>query len=124
MPPGAPVCFGELLPESSITEDELRAFAEAEMRERPAWLKHIRIVDAVPMTAVGKIFKPILHQDAVERVVQGILDERGLQGEVEVTAGGPRGMSVRVTLGEGGDQASVQLQEVLDGYLFGATVET
>ena len=119
-----PVCYVELLPESGVTEDELRAFAEAEMSERPAWPKHIRIVDAVPMTAVGKIFKPILRQDAVERVVQGILDERGLQGEVEVTAGGPRGMSVRVTLGEGGDQASVQLQEVLDGYLFGATVET
>jgi hypothetical protein len=47
-----------------------------------------------------------------------------LQGDVEVTAGGPRGMSVRVTLGEGGDQASSQLQQVLDGYLFGATVET
>jgi fatty-acyl-CoA synthase len=119
-----PVCYVELLPDSNVTEDELRAFAEAEISERPAWPKHIRIVDSVPMTAVGKIFKPILRQDAVERVVQGILDERGLQGDVEVTAGGPRGMSVRVTLGEGGDQASSQLQQVLDGYLFGATVET
>ena len=119
-----PVCYVELLPESGVTEDELRAFAEAEISERPAWPKHIRIVDAVPMTAVGKIFKPILRQDAVERVVQGILDERELQGAVEVTAGGPRGMSVRVTLGKGGEQAASQLQEVLDGYLFGATVET
>lgn len=119
-----PVCYVELLPDSSATEDELRAFAEAEISERPAWPKQIRIVDAVPMTAVGKIFKPVLREDAVERVVQGILDERGLQGDVEVAAGGPRGMSVRVTLGEGGDQASSQLQEVLDGYLFGATVET
>ena len=119
-----PVCYVQLLPDSSVTEDELRAFAEAEISERPAWPKEIRIVDAVPMTAVGKIFKPVLRQDAVERVVQGILDERGLQGDVEVTAGGPRGMSVRVTLGEGGDQASSQLQQVLDGYLFGATVET
>ena len=119
-----PVCYVELLPDSTVTEDELRAFAEAEISERPAWPKHIRIVDAVPMTAVGKIFKPILRQDAVERVVQGILDERELQGKVEVSAGGPRGMSVRVTLGEGGDHAASQLQEVLDGYLFGATVET
>ena len=119
-----PVCYVELLPDSSVTEDELRAFAEAEISERPAWPKHIRIVDAVPMTAVGKIFKPILRQDAVERVVQGILDERGLQGDVEVTAGGPRGMSVRVALGQGGEHASSQLQQVLDGYLFEATVET
>ena len=119
-----PVCYVELLPESVVTEDELRAFAEAEISERPAWPKHIRIVDAVPMTAVGKIFKPILRQDAVERVVQGILEERGLQGEVKVAAGGPRGMSVQVTLGKGGDQASSELQEVLDGYLFGAMVKT
>ena len=119
-----PVCYVELLPDSDVTEDQLRAFAEAEISERPAWPKHIRIVDAVPMTAVGKIFKPILRQDAVERVVQGILDERGLQGDVEVTAGGPRGMSVRVTLDKGDDPASSQLQQVLDGYLFGATVET
>ena len=118
-----PVCYVELLPESDVTEDELRAFAEAEISERPAWPRHIRIVDAVPMTAVGKIFKPILRQDAAERVVQGILDERELQGKVEVTTGGPRGMSVRVTLGEDGDHAASQLQEVLDGYLFGATVE-
>ena len=113
-----------LLPDSSVTEDELRAFAEAEISERPAWPKHIRIVDAVPMTAVGKIFKPILRQDAVEQVVQGILDERGLQDDVEVTAGGPRGMNVRVTLSDAGDHASSELQEVLDGCLFGATVET
>ncbi|MGB9344506.1 MAG: acyl-CoA synthetase [Ilumatobacteraceae bacterium] len=119
-----PVCYVELLPDSSVTEDELREFAEAEISERPAWPKHIRIVDAVPMTAVGKIFKPILRQDAVEQVVQELLDERGLQGDVEVTAGGPRGMTVRVTLGESDDQASSELQQVLDGYLFGATVET
>ena len=119
-----PICYVELLPDANVTEDELRTFAEAEISERPAWPKHIRIVETVPMTAVGKIFKPILRQDAVERVVQGILDERGLQGDVEVTAGGPRGMRVRVTLGEGGEHAASQLQEVLDGYLFGATVET
>ena len=119
-----PVCYVELLPDANVTEDELRTFAEAEISERPAWPKHIRIVETVPMTAVGKIFKPTLRQDAAERVVQGILDERGLQGDVEVTAGGPRGMSVRVTLADDGDHASSQLQQVLDGYLFGATVET
>lgn len=119
-----PVCYVELLPGASVSEEELQAFAEAEISERPAWPKHIRIVDAVPMTAVGKIFKPILRQDAVERVVQGLLDERGLQGDVDVTAGGPRGMSVSVTLDEGDGDAAAQLQEVLDGYLFGATVDT
>jgi hypothetical protein len=33
-------------------------------------------------------------------------------------------MNVRVTLSDAGDHASSELQEVLDGCLFGATVET
>ena len=117
-----PVCYVQLLPDATATEDELRAFAEAEISERPAWPKDIRIVDAIPMTAVGKIFKPFLREDTVRRTVQMILAERHLAGEVDVTAGGPRGMSVTVTLADGDDNDTSQLQEVLDGYLFQATV--
>ena len=76
------------------------------------------------MTAVGKIFKPTLRQDAVERAVRAVLDEQGLTGEIEVTAGGPRGMKVAVTLAAGGDPDVARLQDVLDGYLFQATVTT
>jgi fatty-acyl-CoA synthase len=114
----------ELLPDTTATEDELRAFAEAEISERPAWPKDIRIVDAIPMTAVGKIFKPFLREDTVRRTVQTILAERHLGGEVDVTAGGPRGMSVTVTvtLTNDDDTDTSQLQEVLDGYLFQATL--
>jgi fatty-acyl-CoA synthase len=118
-----PVCYVQLLPDTTATEEELRAFAEAEISERPAWPKDIRIVDAIPMTAVGKIFKPVLREDTVRRTVQTILAERHLAGEVDVRAGGPRGMSVTVTLTNGDDNDASQLQEVLDGYLFLATVE-
>jgi fatty-acyl-CoA synthase len=74
------------------------------------------------MTAVGKIFKPSLREDAVRRTVQTILVERHLAGDVVVAAGGPRGMSVTVTLADTDDNNASQLQEVLDGYLFQATV--
>ncbi len=52
----------------------------------------------------------------------GILDERGLTGEVGVSAGGPRGMNVTVTLPDGSDGDIAELQELLDGYQFQATV--
>ena len=117
-----PVCYVQLLPGATADEDELRAFAEAEISERPAWPRQIHVVDAIPMTAVGKIFKPTLRQDAVERAVRAVLDEQGLTGEIEVTAGGPRGMKVAVTLAAGGDHDVARLQDVLDGYLFQATV--
>jgi len=117
-----PVCYVQLLPDTTATEEQLHAFAEAEISERPAWPKDIRIVDAIPMTAVGKIFKPALREDTVRRTVQTILAERHLAGEVDVAAGGPTGMSVTVTLAEGDDNDASQLQEVMDGYLFQATV--
>jgi fatty-acyl-CoA synthase len=119
-----PVCYVQLLPDVTATEDELRAFAEAEISERPAWPKDIRIVEAIPMTAVGKIFKPSLREDTVRRAVQAILADRGLAAEVDVKAGGPRGMSVAVTLAGGDDSAASQLQVVLDGCLFRATVDS
>jgi fatty-acyl-CoA synthase len=118
-----PVCYVQLFPGVTATEEELRAFAEVEIGERPAWPKEIRIIDAIPMTAVGKIFKPSLREDAVKRTVQTILVERHLAGDVVVAAGGPRGMSVTVTLAASNDDDASQLQEVLDGYLFQATIK-
>jgi fatty-acyl-CoA synthase len=117
-----PVCYVELLPNTTVTEDELRAFAEAEIGERPAWPKHIRIVDSIPMTAVGKIFKPTLRRDAALRSVRELLAEQNLNGEVDVTAGGPRGMRVTVELADDDGANAAQLQDVLNSYLFEATV--
>ena len=116
-----PVCYVELLPGMNVTERELRSFAESEISERPAWPKHIRIVDAIPMTAVGKIFKPALREDAVRRKVLSILDEHNLTGEVDATAGGSRGMRVSVALRGSGDEDIALLQEVLNGYVFEAS---
>lgn len=76
------------------------------------------------MTAVGKIFKPVLREDVTERTVRTILGDRGLTGDVTVTAGGPRGMTVTVALSEVDDNEVSQLEELLDGYLFEATVTT
>ncbi|RLE20381.1 MAG: acyl-CoA synthetase, partial [Actinobacteria bacterium] len=119
-----PVCYVELLPDATATEDDLREFAEAEISERPAWPRYIRIVDSIPMTAVGKIFKPTLRRDAVLRTVQRLLDELDMTGEIDVTAGGPRGMRVAITVTNGDDADANKLREVLNGYLFEATVST
>ncbi len=114
-----PVCYVQLLPGETTSEDELRTFAEAEISERPAWPRHIHIIDTVPVTAVGKIFKPTLREDATRRAVEAVLTEQAMTGEVEAAAGGPRGMDVTVALTEGDVS---KLQSVLDGYLFQATV--
>ncbi|MBA3251409.1 MAG: acyl-CoA synthetase, partial [Geodermatophilaceae bacterium] len=111
-------------PGSDVSEDELRHFAEQEISERPAWPRQVHVVPQVPVTAVGKIFKPSLRQDAVEQVVRALLDEGGLSGSVTASGGGggPRGLRVEITLHDASPADRTHLQGLLDGYLMASTV--
>lgn len=115
-----PVCYVALKPGAQATADELKAYAEPLIAERPAWPKQIIVIEAIPVTSVGKIFKPQLRTDAVQRLVtQVVADAIGNAGAViDVAAGGKRGIDVTVTLPAtlSGQQAAVEA--VLDGYLF------
>ena len=55
-----PVAYVQLRPGAATDEAELMTFARAHIGERAAVPKAIRIVPAMPLTAVGKIFKPAL----------------------------------------------------------------
>jgi fatty-acyl-CoA synthase len=61
-----PVAYVQLKPGATATEEELLAFAQAHISERAAVPKAIHIVTDVPLTAVGKIFKPALVQHEIE----------------------------------------------------------
>ena len=115
-----PVCYVALKPGASATPDELRTFAEPLIAERPAWPKQIIVIDTIPVTSVGKIFKPQLRIDAVQRLVeQAVTEAVGAGGAlIDVAAGGKRGIDVTVTLplAQVGHQAAVE--KALDGYLF------
>ncbi|XFF02253.1 long-chain-fatty-acid--CoA ligase (plasmid) [Bradyrhizobium guangxiense] len=115
-----PVCYVALKPGASATVDELRSFAEPLIGERPAWPKRYYIVDAVPVTAVGKIFKPELRVDAVRRFVCRVVAEvvASSEAEVTVTAGGKRGMNVRVVIADSSLDVRRKIEQALDGYSF------
>ncbi len=68
-----PVCFVELRPDVSVSEEQLHEHAQRTIGERPAWPKHIYIVDSIPLTTVGKIYKPQLRRVAAERLVTNIV---------------------------------------------------
>jgi fatty-acyl-CoA synthase len=120
-----PVCYVALKPGMQATADELKTYAEPLIAERPAWPKQIIVIDAIPVTSVGKIFKPQLRTDAVQRLVaQVVADAVGSNDAViEVAAGGKRGIDVTVTLPAAlsGQQGAVE--KVLDGYLFDYKVQ-
>jgi fatty-acyl-CoA synthase len=57
-----PVAFVTLRPGASVTEAELVAFAAERVDEAPARPKRVTIIGTMPMTNVGKIYKPELRE--------------------------------------------------------------
>ncbi len=70
-----PVVFATLVPGGVATEEELLAFTAARVDEAPAKPKWVALVDALPMTNVGKIYKPELRAMAASRVVAATVAE-------------------------------------------------
>lgn len=96
-----PVAYVQLKPGATTTEADLAEFMRDEIGERAAMPKRISIVDAIPLTGVGKIFKPELKRRETADVVRLALVEAGINGaSVKVDMGGLRGMSVSVELPE------------------------
>ncbi len=65
-----PVAFVTLRPGTSATQAELLAFAGERVDEAPARPKSVTILDTMPMTNVGKIYKPELRQLAARAVAR------------------------------------------------------
>ena len=77
-----PCAFVELVAGASATQAELIDYAQKHVHERAAWPKHIEILDELPKTAVGKVFKPDLRKKAITRIYNAALKEAGLAAEV------------------------------------------
>ncbi|WP_077002854.1 acyl-CoA synthetase [Variovorax sp. KK3] len=70
-----PVAFATLVPGMQATEAELLAFAAARVDEAPAKPKSVMVIAQMPMTNVGKIYKPELRALAARRVAEAMVEE-------------------------------------------------
>ena len=70
-----PVVFVALHAGEQATADELLQFAAARVDEPPARPRRVFILDALPMTQVGKIYKPELRAMAAQATAQQIVHE-------------------------------------------------
>jgi fatty-acyl-CoA synthase len=94
-----PVAYVQLRPGASATEEELMAFARCHIAERAALPKAIRLVSAMPLTSVGKIFKPALRQREIEDALSTALREAGAPARAIKVVNHPRfGIQVEVTV--------------------------
>jgi fatty-acyl-CoA synthase len=84
-----PVAFVTVATGAERTSDELEGWAADHVPERAAAPKHVEIVDQIPLTSVGKPYKPELRRRAAERAARAALAETGLADHAHaVTADG------------------------------------
>ena len=92
-----PCAYVELVDGASVTGEELLAHAKVHVHERAAIPKHVEVLDELPKTAVGKVFKPDLRKRAITRIYNKALDEAKLNAKViEVLDDKKRGLVARV----------------------------
>ena len=96
-----PCVYVELIGDATVTAEELKSFCEENVPERAAHPKYLELLDELPKTAVGKVFKPDLRKRAIKRVFNETLQEAGLETRVEtVFDDKKRGMVVELTSGD------------------------
>src|SRR6202000_1130205 len=96
-----PVGYVQLRPGARVEPGELEAWVRERTPERAAVPVQIIPIDPMPLTGVGKVFKPQLRWDAAKRVFTTVLAplvERGTDCKVEVGAHGSHGSIATVTI--------------------------
>lgn len=95
-----PCAFVELVAGASVTEAELLDYCKVHVHERAAQPKHMTILDELPKTAVGKVFKPDLRKNAITRIYNEALEKAGHNARVvSVLDDKKRGLVAQIDMG-------------------------
>jgi fatty-acyl-CoA synthase len=109
-----PIVYVQPRPEyrEDVTEEELLAYCEKTISERAAIPKRIEFIETMPVTAVGKFFKPELRNRAIHRVLSDALHEAGIEGSVRAYYEQTRGHVAAIALrdSEERERARIQLE--------------
>lgn len=73
-----PVAYVQLRDGATASRQELLEFAERRIGERAARPKAVHIIDHMPLTAVGKLFKPALIHREIESALTAALHDAGI----------------------------------------------
>jgi fatty-acyl-CoA synthase len=103
-----PCAYVELVKGAVVGETELMDFAKVHIHERAALPKQVEVLQELPKTAVGKVFKPDLRRLAITRVYNAALTKAKLPVQVvAVLEDKKRGLVAQVSRAEGVDEAAV-----------------
>jgi fatty-acyl-CoA synthase len=107
-----PLAYVQLKPGATVAPGELEQWVRTHTPERAAVPVEIIPIDPMPLTGVGKVFKPQLRWDAARRVfAQALapLAEQGIHCKVSVGAHGTHGSLATVTV----DGAAPDVREAI-----------
>ncbi|HEX3714049.1 MAG TPA: acyl-CoA synthetase [Trebonia sp.] len=102
-----PAAYVTLTPAATVTREELREWARLRVPEAPAVPKTVTVLDALPVTDVGKPYKLALRADATRReLTEALADTVGVRGvAVEIDDGT---VMATVAVRAPGDEADVK----------------
>ena len=120
-----PTCYVQLLEGANIEEEELLKFAQENIFERAAIPKRIHILDSIPITPVGKVFKPALESMEIRRCIVREAENihQDTSFEVKIVESSPHGKSAHVILTSWKDNDIESLKKSLAHYSFNVTLE-
>lgn len=113
-----PVVYATLVPGApTVTEAELLAFTADRVDEAVARPRWVQVLQTMPVTNVGKIYKPELRQRAACHTVQALVDsvcaEAPGSPRPQVQPEGDNAVRVTVAPGTDADTLQARLREVL-----------
>lgn len=101
-----PVAFVQLRNGSAITEKDLLAFVAQIIAERAAIPKAVTVLEALPLTSVGKIHKPTLRNMESLAVTGRVLGDEGIKYSViDLQENGVGGATVQIQASANDEQS-------------------
>jgi len=115
-----PVCYVQITQGNQVTEQELLAFAQHNVHERAAIPKQVYVLDELPVTAVGKVFKPKLEMMEIEKCILQTLasHEADRQCSVNVYQDPLHGLFADITIANAGQDQLIKLRKELGRHTF------
>jgi fatty-acyl-CoA synthase len=118
-----PVVYVEVSKDSGINNTSVMEWASSNIGERAAVPKEVIIIDHIPLTAVGKIFKPALKWDVIKRTYEKELAKLGeLAESLEISVGEDKiygtnaSIKIKPASGVGAETVRKRASEILANY--------
>jgi fatty-acyl-CoA synthase len=115
-----PMAYVVLNPGSKLSAADLIQYCNKHISERAAIPKRIELIDAMPLTAVGKIFRPRLRQMIAETIVSEVLASMGLTATISSETEKKRGLVISITVDD--KDRIAEVNSMLQSYIFTSQV--